>query len=104
MSGIYIPDVKFPPKPWSNILIVILNGDKQTANFTLAENLERVEVPFVSIPDHGRLCDLDELYAHLNEWYLTHRGGMSPTEALYVRAMLAGIKDAPTIVPIDKEV
>lgn len=52
----------------------------------------------VPVPPHGRLGDLDELYSHLNEWYLTNRSGMSPTEAMYIRAMLAGIAEAPTIV------
>lgn len=54
MSGIYIPNVQFPPKPWSNRLIVVLDGDKRTAQFTLAENLEKVEVPFAIVPDHKR--------------------------------------------------
>ena len=57
--------------------------------------------PIIPISPHGRLGDLDELYDHLTEWYLTNRDGLHPTEAMYIRAMLAGIKDAPTIIPAE---
>jgi len=59
MSGIYIPNIKFPPKPWSNMLILVLDGNKGTARFTIAETLEKVEVPFTMLQDHGRLIDGD---------------------------------------------
>ena len=83
MSGIYIPEVLFPPKPWSNMLIIVLDGDKRTAQFTLAENLEKVEVPFTIVPDHGDLIERDTL-----PWYLK-----DVTEIL----------EAPTIIPASKE-
>ena len=57
----------------------------------------------VPVPPHGRLGDLDELHAHLTEWYLQNRSGLYPTEAMYIRAMLAGIADAPTIIPAEEE-
>jgi hypothetical protein len=60
------------------------------------------DCPLVPVPPHGRLGDLDELYAHLTEWYLTHRSGLYPTEAMYIRAMLAGIKDAPTVIEAEE--
>ena len=53
---------------------------------------------------HGRLGDLDELYNHLNEWYLTHEHGFLRNEKIYIRAMLSGVKDAPTVVPASAEV
>ena len=52
---------------------------------------------------HGRLGDLDELYNHLNEWYLTHEHGFSETEKIYIRAMLSGVKDSPTIIEAEVE-
>ena len=58
----------------------------------------------ISIPPHGRLGDLDELYNHLNEWFLTHEHGFSETEKIYIRAMLSGVKDSPTIIPANEEI
>lgn len=59
----------------------------------------------IEVPEpHGRLGDLDELYNHLNEWYLTHEQGFSKTEKIYIRAMLSGVKDAPTIIQASEEV
>ena len=59
--------------------------------------------PLVEVPAHGRLGDLDELYNHLNEWYLTHENGFSETEKIYIRAMLSGVKDSPTVIPASEE-
>ena len=59
--------------------------------------------PLIEIPPHGRLGDLDELYNHLNEWYLTHEHGFSETEKIYIMAMLSGVKDSPTIIPASEE-
>ena len=61
------------------------------------------DCPLVPVPPHGRLGDLDELYTHLNEWYLTNNPVFTKEEALYIRAMLLGIVEAPTIIPASKE-
>ena len=62
------------------------------------------DCPISNIPTpHGRLGDLDELYNHLNEWYLTHEHGFSETEKIYIRAMLSGVKDSPTVIPAEEE-
>ena len=62
------------------------------------------DCPISNIPTpHGRLGDLDELYNHLNEWYLTHEHGFSETEKIYIRAMLSGVKDSPTIIEAEAE-
>ena len=55
------------------------------------------------VPPHGRLGDLDELYNHLNEWYITHENGFSETEKIYIRAMLSGVKDSPTIIEAEEQ-
>ena len=61
--------------------------------------------PAIEVPKpHGRLGDLDELYNHLNEWYLTHEHGFLRNEKIYIRAMLSGVKDAPTVIPASEEV
>ena len=66
---------------------------------------DRKSFHLVPVPEpHGRLGDLDELYNHLNEWYLTHEQGFSKTEKIYIRAMLSGVKDAPTIIQASEEV
>jgi len=65
---------------------------------------DRKSFPLVPAPEpHGRLGDLDELYNHLNEWYLTHEHGFSETEKIYIRAMLSGVKDSPTIISASEE-
>ena len=59
--------------------------------------------PLDEVPEpHGRLGDLDELYNHLNEWYLTHEQGFSETEKIYIRGMLLGVKGSPTIIEAEE--
>ena len=94
MSGIYIPEVKFPPKPWSNMLIIVLDGDKGTAQFTLAENLEKVEVPFTIVPDHGDLIDAHKVLQEIIQYDFK-------TYCDY-EAVFDIIDNAPTIVPADR--
>ncbi len=50
---------------------------------------------------HGRLGDLDELYSRLERWYQTSKRAFSESEVIYIRAMLAGIKETPTIIPVE---
>ena len=59
--------------------------------------------PLIEIPKHGRLIDADDLYIHLNEWYLTNNPVFTKEEALYIRAMLLGIVEAPTIIPASED-
>lgn len=62
-----------------------------------------VGCPLTDVPTpRGRLGDLDELHNHLNEWYLTHEHGFSETEKTYIRAMLSGVKDSPTIIEAEE--
>ena len=56
----------------------------------------------VPVPSHGRLGDLDDLYAHLNEWYLTNNPVFTKEESIYIRAMLLGISEAPTIIQAEE--
>lgn len=59
------------------------------------------DCPLVHVPPHGRLGDLDELYSHLEGWYQTHERAFTEFEAIYIRAMLAGVKEDPTIIPAE---
>lgn len=55
--------------------------------------------PLAHVPEHGRLGDLDELYSRLERWYQTYKRALSESEEIYIRAMLAGVKGTPTIIP-----
>jgi hypothetical protein len=79
-------------------------GDRELSEQETRPNAKRPEdCPLVPVPEpHGRLGDLDELYNHLNEWYLTHEHGFSETEKIYIRAMLSGVKYAPTIIGVEE--
>lgn len=50
MEGIYIPDIEFPPYPWSGMLVVVLEEDG-TAHFTKAETLEHKTVKYTTVTD-----------------------------------------------------
>lgn len=92
--GVYIKGMEMPKDGvyWCEIGVA---GDIATITI---HGEDRKSFHLVPVPPHGRLGDLDELYNHLNEWYLTHEHGFSETEKIYIRAMLSGVKDAPTII------
>ena len=63
------------------------------------------DCPLIEVSEpHGRLGDLNELYNHLREWYLTHEHGFLGNEKIYISAMLSGVKDSPTVIPASEEV
>ena len=108
--SVLVKDMHFPnycsecefSKPWGN------NGT-YCSRYPWKDDVKYSEgkpdwCPLDEVPEpHGRLGDLDELYNHLNEWYLTHEQGFSETEKIYIRAMLSGVKDAPAVIPASKE-
>ena len=96
MSGIYIPGAKIPDGDYVRVLMLHKDG-------TCVDGIGNV-FKVIPVPPHGRLGDLDELYNHLNEWYLTHEHGFLRNEKIYIRAMLSGVKDAPTVIPASAEV
>lgn len=59
MAGIYIPDIEFPPYPWTGMVVLVLKDDG-TAHYTKAETLEQKTVNFTVVPPHGDLIDLSE--------------------------------------------
>lgn len=97
--GVYIEGIEMPTGNDELRLIVRSNGQVIILHKTYFDETEAIPVP-----PHGRLGDLDELYNHLNEWYLTHEHGFSETEKIYIRAMLSGVKDATTVIEAEEEI
>lgn len=104
--GVYIKHMEMP----TSCLFCWLNSMKQCRatggdiTWATATRNRRGDCPLIPVPEpHGRLGDLDELYNHLNEWYLTHEHGFSETEKIYISAMLSGVKDSPTIIPASEK-
>lgn len=58
-------------------------------------------VKAIPIPPHGRLGDLDELYASLEKWLIQNRHSMTEATRVWIRGVLEGIADAPTIIPAE---
>jgi len=57
----------------------------------------------VPVPPHGRLGDLDELYASLKKWLIQNRHSMTEATRVWIRGVLEGIAAAPTIIPAEEE-
>ena len=100
MSGIYIPDVGLPQDGDFELWMSIKNDGSY--NYNISGRWNEGKRKAVPVPPHGRPGDLDELYAHLNEWYLTNNPVFTKEEALYIRAMLLGVVEAPTIIPAEE--
>ena len=111
--GVYIKGMEMPKEGFVEILIRDDGTVQQTGQSYRIYDGTNCYTPYIgetpvmykaaTVPPHGRLGDLDELYNHLNEWYLTHEHGFSETEKIYIRAMLTGVKDSPTIIPANEE-
>ena len=57
----------------------------------------------VPVPPHGRLGDLDELYASLKKWLIQNRHSMTEATRVWIRGVLKGIAAAPTIIPAEED-
>lgn len=62
----------------------------------------RTICPLVPVPAHGRLGDLDELYASLKKWLIQNRHSMTEATRVWIRGVLEGIDAAPTIIPAEE--
>ena len=96
--GVYIKNMEMP-KTCNDCLICC----EHSMLYKAITDRRSPKCPLVPVPPHGRLGDLDDLYVHLNEWYLTNNPVFTKEEGIYIRAMLAGIADAPTIIPASEE-
>ena len=81
MSGIYIPDMQMPDKKNGTVIIIYPQGVVMGEGHTLYQA--------ISVPDHGRLGDLDALAQKCDE----------PNWCVWLNE----IEDSPTIIPADKE-
>ena len=52
---------------------------------------------------HGRIGDLDELYASLEKWLIQNRRSMTEATRVWIRGILEGIAATPTIIPASEE-
>ena len=57
--------------------------------------------PIIPVQLHGRLGDLDELYASLENWLIQNRHSMTEATRVWIRGVLEGIAAAPTIIPAE---
>lgn len=102
MSGIYIPGMEIPKEAG----IYRIEFDQCGNPYLLSENGDLGLWHIISVPDHGRLGDLDKLEASFlkfldkqnDDWMKTPTG-------MAERAMRVAdwriIKAAPTIIPAD---
>ena len=96
--SVLIKDMKMPTE--GELLCINIYPDgKVCINLDLDCKQVATAVP---VPTHGRLGDLDELYSHLERWYQTHKRAFSESEAIIIRAMLAGVKETPTIIEAEE--
>ena len=56
----------------------------------------------VPVPPHGRLGDLDELYASLKKWLIQNRHSMTEATRVWIRGVLEGIAAAPTVLEAEE--
>ena len=57
----------------------------------------------VPVPPHGRLGDLDELYASIKEWLIQNRHNMTEATRVWIRGVLEGIAAAPIVIQAIEE-
>lgn len=82
MSGTYIPNMKLPEYAYYRTIRIFADG-------TAIDMLSCQTYHAISIPDHGRLIDGDELAAGCDDPHWCR--------------WLSEITDAPTIIPADND-
>ena len=96
--GVYIEGMEMP-KDQPQLLWVYPNGKAMTVQSDVDPWKELQAVP---VPPHGRLGDLDELYASLKKWLIRNRNSMTAATRAWIRGVLEGIAAAPTIIPAEE--
>lgn len=111
MSGVYIPNQQIPENCGACPLVsgydiplrcsIAPCVGKLVSDFQDAvKNGVRTEwCTIIPVPDHGRLGDLTELEGRIKAWMQTNRRAMTEDVEPYVRAVLRGIQETPTIIP-----
>ncbi|MBO5645493.1 MAG: hypothetical protein J6S59_00105 [Clostridia bacterium] len=102
MAGIYIPDIEFPPSPWTGMVVLVVKDDG-TACYTKAETLEQKTVKYTVIAEpHGRCIDADAVFKRLQKQAMSVWGNGNPRYQIILEVMDA-IRFAPTIIPASEE-
>ena len=99
MSGIYIPGMEMPEK--ESLIITITTDGKCYANIWDAALGVNLLGNATSVPDHGRLGDLDALKE--KAVMRSEKCGCLVNVTDFVISAY-DIENAPTIIPADKEV
>ncbi len=106
--GVYIKGMKMPTRcavcdscryPFYDGLCIIVH---RVVGIDVVRNGRPDFCPLVSVPPHGRLGDLDELYASLKKWLIQNRHSMTEATRVWIRGVLEGIAAAPTIIPAEE--
>ena len=96
MSGLYIPNVCLPGDGDFELWIAVRKDGSFTYN--ISGEWRDGNQKATPVPDHGRLGDLDELYATLKKWLIQNRHSMTEATKVCIRGVLEGIAAAPTII------
>ena len=107
--GLYIKGMEMPKAQFQKIstlyhvegTIFVYPDGKARAELSV-DYKERKSYPLVPVPPHGRLGDLDELYASLKKWLIQNRHSMTEATRVWIRGVLEGIAAAPTIIQASK--
>ena len=97
--GIYI-DMEMPEDGLKNIMIL---ADGRVFQFSGYGNPKLLGTA-VSVPPHGRLGDLDELYASLKKWLMQNGHSMTEATRVWIHGVLEGIAATPTVIPTSEEI
>lgn len=98
--AVYIKGMEMP-KDRGVYIAIDIDGQVYTKPLGALEwqHLEQKAVP---VPPHGRLGDLDELYASLKKWLIQNRHSMTEATRVWIRGVLEGIAAAPTIIQAEE--
>ena len=104
--GVYIKNMEMPKNCHSCPMCFMRfcqAGDRELSERETRPNAKRPEdCTLVPVPPHGRLGDLDELYASLKKWLIQNRHSMTEATRVWIRGVLEGIAAAPTIIPAEE--
>ena len=97
--GIYI-DIEMPEDGLKNIMIL---ADGRVFQFSGYGNPKLLGTA-VSVPPHGRLGDLDELYASLKKWLMQNKHNMTEATRVWIHGVLEGIATTLSVIPASEEI
>lgn len=103
MAGIYIPGMEMPQR--DEVITIFPDGTAHLHHLGLRLNISQSKA--VPVPPHGRLGDLDAAVEKLKRVREYHsddsQSGVSIAEGISQCIEVLTGKEAPTIIPADKE-